>query len=340
MIPTRTLGANGPDIPAIGLGCMGMSEFYGPSDDAQSRALLEAAVEAGVRLFDTADTYGHGHNERLLAPVIAAHRERMVIATKFGIAREPGRYERVIRNDPAYIREACEASRQRLGVDTIDLYYCHRRDPAVPIEVVVEAMAALVAEGKVAAIGLSEVSPETLRRAAAVHPIAAVQSEYSLWSREPEQGMLATCLELGTRFVAYSPLGRGFLSGAMHSAQALAPDDFRRLSPRFSEAAMAHNLALVARLTERADARGATPAQLALAWLVCKHPHVIPIPGTRRLARLQENLAGAALALDAAEIDALDTLFAPDQVMGARYPDAGWKGIERSAPSDMTEQPS
>ena len=333
MIPTRPLGPDGPTLPAIGLGCMGMSEFYGPSDDTRSRDLLEAAVDAGVRLFDTADTYGHGHNERLLAPVIAAHRDRMIIATKFGIAREPGRYERIIRNDPAYIREACEASRQRLGVDTIDLYYCHRRDPTVPIEIVVEAMAALVAEGKVAAIGLSEVSPETLRRAAAVHPIAAVQSEYSLWSREPEQAMLATCRELGTSFVAYSPLGRGFLSGTVLSAKDLAEDDFRRRSPRFSDAAMAHNQVLVARLTELADAHGATPAQLALAWLINKHPHVIPIPGTRRLARLQENLAGAALALDEATIAALDTLFAPGQVMGARYPEAGWNGIERPSAS-------
>ena len=330
MIPTRTLGPNGPTLSALGFGCMGMSEFYGPSDDAESRRVLEAAVGAGIQMFDTADTYGFGHNERLLAPLIAAHGERICVATKFGIAREPGQYARHINNQPDYIRRACDASRARLGVDTLDLYYCHRRDPAVPIEALMETLATLVAEGKVHAIGLSEVSADTLRRAAAIHPVAAVQSEYSLWSREPERGLLDACRELGTTLVAYSPLGRGFLTGTLASTDALAEDDFRRRSPRFADAAMAHNRRLVGALGDFAAARGATPAQIALAWLVGKQPNVIPIPGTRKIARLQENLAGAALTLSATEIGELDALFDPATVAGERYPEAGWAGIERT----------
>lgn len=329
--PTLPLGPQGPSITRLGLGCMGMSEFYGPSDDAESLRVLHAAVEAGVQMFDSADTYGLGHNERLLAPLIAAHGERIQVATKFGIVREPGSYARSIRNDPAYVRSACDASLQRLGVDRIDLYYCHRRDPAVPIETLVEAMAALVTEGKVQRIGLSEVSADTLRRAAAVHPIAAVQSEYSLWSREPEQGLLAACRELGTTLVAYSPLGRGFLTGALSSASTLAEDDFRRKSPRFAEPAMADNQRLLAALTAFAQARSATPAQIALAWMLCKHPNVLPIPGTRKTSRLTENLAATQLALHADEVAELDHLFDPAKVAGARYPDAGWAGIERPA---------
>ncbi|WP_222105329.1 aldo/keto reductase [Denitromonas ohlonensis] len=330
MIPTRTLGPNGPTLSALGFGCMGMSEFYGPSDDVESRRVLEAAVEAGIQLFDTADTYGLGHNERLLAPLIAAHGERICVATKFGIAREPGQYARSINNQPDYIRRACDASRQRLGVDTIDLYYCHRRDPAVPIETLMETLAALVAEGKVRAIGLSEVSADTLRRAAAIHPVTAVQSEYSLWSREPERDLLDACHELGTTLVAYSPLGRGFLTGALGSTDALADDDFRRRSPRFTEDAMAHNQRLVDALAAFATVRDATPAQIALAWLINKHPNVVPIPGTRKISRLHENLTGAALTFNTAEIAELDTLFDPAAVAGERYPAAGWTGIERT----------
>ncbi|MCP5222478.1 MAG: aldo/keto reductase [Zoogloeaceae bacterium] len=329
-MPTRTLGPNGPTLSALGFGCMGMSEFYGPSDDIESRRVLEAAVEAGVQLFDTADTYGLGHNEGLLAPLIAAHGERICVATKFGIAREPGQYARSINNQPDYIRRACDASRQRLGVDTIDLYYCHRRDPAVSIEALMETLAALVAEGKVRAIGLSEVSADTLRRAAAIHPVAAVQSEYSLWSREPEHGLLDACRELGTTLVAYSPLGRGFLTGALTSTESLAEDDFRRRSPRFANEALAHNQRLVDALTAFATARDTTPAQIALAWLINKQPNVIPIPGTRKISRLHENLAGAALTLNTAEIAELDTLFDPAAVAGERYPAAGWTGIERT----------
>lgn len=337
MNTTRQIGPDGPSLSALGFGCMGMSEFYGPSDDAESRRILEAAVEAGIQMFDTADTYGLGHNERLLAPLIAAHGERICVATKFGIVRDPGEYARGINNQPEYIRRACDASRQRLGVDTIDLYYCHRRDPAVAIETLIETMAALVTEGKVRAIGLSEVRADTLRRAAAIHPIAAVQSEYSLWSREPEHGLLDACRELGITFVAYSPLGRGFLAGAVDSTANLAEDDFRRRSPRFGDDAIAQNQRLLAALAAFADARGATPAQISLAWLLNKHSHVMPIPGTRKLSRLAENIAAARLKLAGDEIAALDALFDPAAISGARYPEAGWAGIERTAADDAAD---
>ena len=327
----RRLGAQGPMCSALGLGCMGMSEFYGRSDDDASLRTLERGLELGVTLFDTADTYGLGHNESLLGAFIAAggstRRARMLLATKFGIVRAAGQYDRRIDNSPAYIRTACEASLRRLGVERIDLYYCHRRDPAVPIEDVVGAMADLVAAGKVAGIGLSEVSVDTLRRAHAVHPVAAVQSEYSLWSREPEAGMLAACAELGTAFVAYSPLGRAFLTGTVDVGQ-LAADDFRRHNPRFSGEAEAANRRLVAALADAAAARGCSSAQLALAWLLNKQPHVIPIPGTRRIAYLEANVQAAGIVLSAEDIAALDRLFEPTAVAGARYPDAGFLGVE------------
>jgi len=316
----------------LGLGCMGMSEFYGPSDDAESLRTLARALELGVTLFDTADTYGLGHNESLLGRFVAAggapRRRRMRLATKFGIVRAPGSYERRIDNSPAYIRAACEASLRRLGVERIDLYYCHRRDPAVPIEEVVGTMAELVRAGKVGAIGLSEVSVPTLRRASTVHAVAAVQSEYSLWSREPEQGMLAACAELGTAFVAYSPLGRAFLTASVQPRQ-LADDDFRKHNPRFVGAAAAGNRRLVAALGEFAAARGLSNAQVALAWLLNKQPHVIPIPGTRRIAYLESNVAAAQVALSADELAELDRLFDPAAVAGARYPEAGFVGVEK-----------
>ena len=328
----RRLGASGPMVFPLGLGCMGMSEFYGPSDDAESLRTLARALELGVTLFDTADTYGLGHNESLLGRFVAeggpARRRRMLLATKFGIVRAPGSYERRIDNSPAYIRAACDASLQRLGVERIDLYYCHRRDPAVPIEEVVGTMAELVRAGKVGAIGLSEVSVQTLRRASAVHPVAAVQSEYSLWSREPEQGMLAACAELGTAFVAYSPLGRAFLTASVQAGQ-LADGDFRKNNPRFVGAAEAGNRKLVAALGEFAAARGCSNAQVALAWLLNKQPHVIPIPGTRRIAYLESNVAAARIALSANEIAELDRLFDPAAVAGARYPEAGFVGVEK-----------
>lgn len=327
----RKLGADGTLVSALGLGCMGMSEFYGQSDDAASLQTLERALELGVTLFDTADTYGFGHNETLLGQLLArggaSRRQQVTLATKFGIVRAQGQYERRIDNSPAYVRAACDASLRRLGVEQIDLYYCHRRDPAVPIEEVVGAMADLVAAGKVKAIGLSEVSADTLRRAHAVHPVAALQSEYSLWSREPETGLLAACAELGTTFVAYSPLGRAFLTGSVDT-QALADDDFRKHNPRFTGQAAIQNRQLVEGLAAFAAARGLSSAQIALAWLLNKQPNVIPIPGTRRIAYLESNVQAADVVLTAEDVAELDALFDPARVAGARYPDAGFVGIE------------
>jgi aryl-alcohol dehydrogenase-like predicted oxidoreductase len=328
---TIPLGHKQTPVSALGLGCMGMSEFYGATDDAASLATLSRALELGITLFDSADTYGLGHNERLLGqflqPLAQSQRSKLVVATKFGIVRASGQYERRIDNTPEYLQSACEASLQRLGVDCIDLYYCHRRNPSVPIEEMVNGMADLVKSGKVRQIGLSEVSVETLRQAHAVHPIAAVQSEYSLWSREPEQGMLQACAELGTTFVAYSPLGRAFLTGTVKT-DALAGNDFRKHNPRFQADAQAHNQLLVDSLQAFAQARGFTNAQVALAWLLCKHPHVLPIPGTRRLAYLEQNVTAANIELSTNEISELDLLFAPERVSGERYPAAGMMGIE------------
>ena len=330
----RSLGHTLPPVFPIGLGCMGMSEFYGDSDDAESLATLARAVELGVTLFDTADTYGLGANEALLGRIIAegggARRAGMVLATKFGIVRAPGTYERRIDNSPAYIRAACEASLQRLGVEQIDLYYCHRRDPAVPIEDVVGAMAELVQTGKVRTIGLSEVSADTLRRAHSVHPIAAVQSEYSLWAREAEQDMLPLCAELGVGFVAYSPLGRAFLTGALDTG-ALAKNDFRAHNPRFQGEAGQANAALVTQLGALAASWGLSNAQLALAWLLAKQPHAVPIPGTRRQRWLEQNVAAASVRMSAEQMAAVEAVFTPGAAQGARYPEAGWTGMETTA---------
>lgn len=328
----RTLGQSRISVAEIGLGCMGMSEFYGPSDDQQSLATLTRALDIGVNFFDSADTYGLGHNERLLGQFLkqggVARRRRVVIATKFGIVREAGKYERRIDNSPAYVRAACEASLQRLGVDEIDLYYCHRRNPDVPLEETVGAMADLVDAGKVRQIGLSEISIATLQRASKIHPIAAVQSEYSLWSREPENGLLAACAELGTTFVAYSPLGRAFLTGTVKSGT-LADNDFRQFNPRFQGDAEIANQALVDKLHQFAQTRGVTNAQIALAWLLHKHPHVVPIPGTRQIRYLEQNVAASAITLTREELAALDELFLPEHVTGTRYPEAGMVGVER-----------
>lgn len=329
---TRFLGASELAVSAIGLGCMGMSEFYGPSDDEVSLTVLHEAQALGVRMFDSADTYGHGHNEALLGRFLrglaASAREQVVVATKFGIVRQPGEYGRRIDNSPGYIRAACEASLQRLRVERIGLYYCHRRDPAVPIEDVVGAMAELVQAGKVAQIGLSEVSAATLRRAVAVHPVAAVQSEYSLWQRDVEAELLPCCAELGVSLVAYSPLGRAFLANNFQ-VENLAEDDFRRHNPRFQAEAAQANQRLVDALGRFAAARGCSHAQVALAWLLHKHPQLIAIPGARKLPHLRANAAAAELALSAAEVAELDAMFDPAKVSGARYPDAGWAGIER-----------
>ena len=331
MMQTRHLGHLKTQISAVGLGCMGMSEFYGATDDAQSERTMARALELGVNFFDSADTYGFGHNETLIGQFLKAggpaRRAQVVLATKFGIVRVKGQYERRIDNTPAYVQSACEASLKRLGVETIDLYYCHRRNPEVPVEEMVDAMARLVKAGKVKQLGLSEVSPATLRKANAVHPIAAVQSEYSLWAREPENAMLGTCAELGTTFVAYSPLGRAFLTGELDTSN-LAANDFRKALPRFNGAAEATNQAMVDGLAHFAASKGMTNAQVALAWLLCKHPHVVPIPGTRRIPYLEQNAAACGFTLSALEIDELDRLFPADAVAGGRYPEAGMLGIE------------
>ena len=319
----RSLGRSGLSVSAIGLGCMGMSEFYGPSDDEQSLATLAAALDLGINFFDTADMYGVGHNERLIGRFLKGRRDQVVLATKFGNVRGPNGERLGVNGAPDYVRAACDASLSRLGIDTIDLYYQHRVDPNTPIEETVGAMKGLVEAGKVRFLGLSECSVATLRRAHAVHPITAVQIEYSLWSRDPEVEMLEACRELGISFVAYSPLGRSFLTGAVTAPDALAPDDFRRANPRFSGDALAHNLALVEALKEFAATKGATSAQIALAWILNKQDHVIPIPGTRRLKYLEENVASTAIRLSGEEIATLDALFAPGAVAGARYPEAG-----------------
>ena len=300
-----------------------------PQAPGRRAAGIAQCGERGVDLFDTADTYGAGDNERLLGGFVQAHRDQLTLATKFGIVRKPDDYARTIDNSPEYVAHACDASLARLGIDCIDLYYCHRRDPQVPIEDVIGAMARLVEAGKVRALGLSEVSAETLQRAHAVHPIAALQSEYSLWSREAEHELLALCAELGSAFVAYSPLGRGFLTAKVTDTASLKADDFRRANPRFSDEALARNRRLVEALSEHATALGATPGQLALAWLLERNDQVVPIPGTKRQRYLEENVAAEALRLDTATISALEALFAPGSVIGERYPSAGMTGIER-----------
>lgn len=318
----RSLGRSGLSVSAIGLGCMGMSEFYGPSDDEQSLATLAAALDLGINFFDTADMYGVGHNERLIGRFLKGRRDKVILATKFGNVRGPNGERLGISGKADYVRSACDASLARLGIDTIDLYYQHRVDPNTPIEETVGAMKGLVEAGKVRFLGLSECSVATLRKAHAVHPIAAVQIEYSLWSRDPEAEMLAACRELGVAFVAYSPLGRSFLTGTVTSPDSLAADDFRRVNPRFSGDALQKNLTLVEALKDFAAGKGATSAQIALAWILNKQDHVIPIPGTRRLKYLEENVAATRIRLSADEVATLDALFAPDAVAGTRYPEA------------------
>ncbi len=323
----RRLGKGGPEVSAIGLGCMGMSEFYGPSDDENSRRLILEAIESGITMLDTSDTYGLGHNESLIADALKAWKGDVFIATKFGIVRKPGEYRRSICGRPEYVREAAEASLKRLKRDIIDLYYVHRIDVTVPIEETVGAMADLVREGKVRWIGLSEPSAKTIRKAHAVHPLAAVQSEFSLWTRHVEAEILPTLRELGIGFVAYSPLGRGFLTGAL-DRNGLDKGDFRNLLPRLQGENYDHNLALVGRLQNMAAQKGVTPAQLALAWVLHKGDDIVPIPGTRRSKYLQENIAATALHLDESEIASLESIFTAGAVKGNRYPDAGMAGID------------
>ncbi|MQA19046.1 aldo/keto reductase [Rugamonas rivuli] len=312
-------------LSGIGLGCMGMSEFYGSTDDAQSLATLEAAYEAGVTLYDTADSYGAGHNEELVGRFLRGKREHVTLATKFGLVRKAGSYERRVDNSPAYIREACEASLRRLNVEHIDLYYIHRLNLAeTPLEVSMEALAQLVREGKIGGIGLSEVSPATLRRAAAVHPVAAVQSEYSLWTRDPEDGVLEACREVGAVFCAYSPLGRGFLTGKV---MPLEEGDFRKFSPRFAGDNLAANQRIVDIVREIAAGKGCTPAQLALAWLLAQGDDIVPIPGTKRIPYLLENLGALRVQLSGEELARIGAALPPGMAVGERYPLEGMKGL-------------
>ncbi|MCF7220667.1 aldo/keto reductase [Marilutibacter chinensis] len=325
-VPRRSLG-QGLTVSAIGLGCMGMSDFYGPSDEQTNLAVLDHAVDIGVNFLDTADMYGVGRNEELLSKVLARRRDEIVLATKFGNVRAPDGTFLGIDGSPEYVAAACDASLKRLGIDHIDLYYQHRIDPKVPVEDTVGAMARLVEAGKVRFLGLSEASGDTVRRAASVHPIAALQSEYSLWTRDVEDDALITCRELGIGFVAYSPLGRGFLTGAIASIDTLADGDWRRQNPRFQDGNIDVNRALVQAVTELAQARGCTPAQLALAWLLHRGPDIVPIPGTRRIGRLDENAAATTLALDAAELARLDEILARHEVAGTRYPAAAMANV-------------
>jgi aryl-alcohol dehydrogenase-like predicted oxidoreductase len=318
----RRLGGGGLEVGALGLGCMGMSEFYGDADEAESIATLHRALELGIDLLDTSDAYGPFTNEALVGRAVRDRRDRVVIATKFGIVRGEDPRARAVCGRPDYVRQACDASLRRLGLDTIDLYFQHRVDPDVPVEETVGAMAELVRAGKVRYLGLSEAGPRTLRRAAGVHPIAALQSEYSLWSRDPEEAVLATCRELGIGFVAYSPLGRGFLTGTIRRFEDLAEDDWRRLSPRFRGPNFERNLELVERVRGLARERGCTPAQLALAWVLAQGDDVVPIPGTRRRRTLEENVAALDLTLSAGDLAAIEAVAPRGVAAGERYPEA------------------
>ena len=317
---TRRLGPNGPEVSAVGLGCMGMSAFYGaPSDEATATSVLHRALELGVTLFDTAEMYGPHTNEELLGRAFAGKRDRIFLATKFGIGYNADRTALMVDGSPANVRRAIEGSLKRLNTDHVDLYYLHRVDPDTPIEETVGAMAELVTEGKVRFLGLSEAAPATLRKAHATHPITALQTEYSLWSREPEDELLETCSELGIGFVPYSPLGRGFLSGEIKSIDDLEENDFRRTNPRFTGENFQKNIDLVHAVTRIADDKGVTAAQLALAWVLAQGPHLVPIPGTRRIRTLEDNVASVEVELTPEDLARIEAVFPKDAVMGDRY---------------------
>jgi aryl-alcohol dehydrogenase-like predicted oxidoreductase len=323
------LGRSRLMVSRMGLGCMGMSEFYGAGDEGESIRTVHRALEMGINFLDTADVYGLGRNEELVGKAIRDRRERAVLATKFGNVRGTDGSWLGVDGRPEYVRSCCEASLRRLGVDVIDLYYQHRVDPATPIEETVGAMAELVRQGKVRYLGLSEAAPATIRRANAVHPIAALQSEYSLWTREPEAETIPACRELGIGFVAYSPLGRGIFGGTIHRAEDIAEGDYRRNSPRFMGENLAHNVALVKRLEEIAADKGSRPSRVALAWLLSRGQDIVPIPGTKRVDRLTENAGALDVVLTAEEIDRIEAAFPAGAAKGSRYPEPAMKAVNR-----------